>query len=59
MLQDALNEAHRDEVISYPDGSYQDSAPCYSSFDLKARILQTTKDARAEAVLSEVRREID
>lgn len=59
MLQDALNEAHRDGVISYPDESYRDSGPCYSSFDLRDRILRTTKDARAEAFLSDVKREID
>lgn len=43
-LQKVLNEAHERELISYPDGTYEDLAPCKSHWDTRGRFEDSTRD---------------
>lgn len=48
-LQRALDDAHNADVIKYPEGTYNEQAPCWASWELRKRIDATTEKQRAEA----------
>ena len=53
-LENALNRAHRDELIDYKD--YETEAPCRAMDILKDRIEATTKAKIAELIHRDIRR---
>lgn len=55
-LQQALNEAHNKEIISY-DGPYQDCAPCASLEEVRKRVRVTTKEAVYKAFIDEIKQD--
>jgi hypothetical protein len=53
-LQDALNAAHRADVLEYTDFALQ--SPCKTHSDTWERILATTEKQLASAMRQEIRR---
>lgn len=54
-LSKALNVAHSKELISYPEGSYKENAPCASMWEVRQRIENTTKDRIASTIQSSIK----
>ncbi len=53
-LGDAMNKAHNAGVIEYPDGTYNENAPCKTHWETWRRFEIATQKKCAEALRNEV-----
>lgn len=57
-LADALNEAHRMNILVYGENEFKEESPCYTHYRTDERIERTTKNALARAMEAEIRQSI-